>query len=59
VVDQEKKPEDPRGYSPEAHKEVNLIFGSLDSYEPKRKQNLSTQEVMVANPATSKYLRWS
>jgi hypothetical protein len=50
AVDQEKKPEDPKGDFPEAHKEVNYIFGGPDSYEPKRKQKLTTREVMVVEP---------
>jgi hypothetical protein len=28
-------------------------------YEPKRKQKLTTQEVLVVGPATPEYLRWS
>jgi hypothetical protein len=47
VADQEKKPEDPKGDFPEAHKEVNYIFGGPDSYEPKRKQKLTAREVMA------------
>jgi hypothetical protein len=34
-ADQEKKPDDLKGDFPEAHKEVNYIFGAPDSYEPK------------------------
>jgi hypothetical protein len=37
-VDHERKLKDPKGEFPEAHKEVNYIFGGPDSYEPKRKQ---------------------
>jgi hypothetical protein len=33
----EKKPEEPKGDFPEAHKEVNYIYSGSDSYEPKRK----------------------
>jgi hypothetical protein len=58
-ADQEKKPEDPKGNFPEAHNEVNYIFSGPDSYEPKRKQKLIAQEVLVVGPATPKYLRWS
>jgi hypothetical protein len=36
-VDQEKKPEDPKGDIPEAYKEVNYIYGEFDSYESRRK----------------------
>jgi hypothetical protein len=36
-VDQEKKPEEPNGDFSEAHKEVNYIYGGLDSYESRRK----------------------
>jgi hypothetical protein len=32
-ADQEKKPEEPKGNFPEAHKEVNYIYGGIDSYE--------------------------
>jgi hypothetical protein len=42
VADQEKKLEDPKGDFPEPHKGVNYIFGGPDSYEPKRKQKLTT-----------------
>jgi hypothetical protein len=50
LAGQEKKPEDPKGDS---------IFGGPDSYEPKRKQKLTTREVLAVSPATPKYLRWS
>jgi hypothetical protein len=56
--DQEKKPEDPKGDFPKAHKVVNYIFGGPNSYEPKRKQKLTTWEVMAVKPATPEYLRW-
>jgi hypothetical protein len=59
VVNQEKKPEHPKDDFPESHKEVNYIFGGPDSYEPKRKQKLTAWEVMVVNPTTPEYLRWS
>jgi hypothetical protein len=36
-IDQEKKPEDSNGDFPEAHKEVNYIYGGADSFEPRRK----------------------
>jgi hypothetical protein len=39
-VEQDKKPEDPKGDFPETHKEVNYIYGGPDSYEPKRKRSL-------------------
>jgi hypothetical protein len=51
-ADQEKKPKDPKGDFPKAHKEVNYIFGGPDSYEPRRKQKLVAREVMVVGPAT-------
>jgi hypothetical protein len=35
-VDQEKKPEDPKGDVPVALKEINYIFGGPDSYELRR-----------------------
>jgi hypothetical protein len=56
--DQEKKPKDPKGDFPKAHKVVNYIFGGPNSYEPKRKQKLTTWEVMAVKPATPEYLRW-
>jgi hypothetical protein len=59
MANQEKKPKDPNGDFPEAHKEVNYIFGGLDSYEPKRMQKLIAQEVVAVIPATPEYLRWS
>jgi hypothetical protein len=51
-VDQEMKPEDPKGDFPEAHKEVNYIYSGPDSYESQRKQKLTAREVMVVSPAT-------
>jgi hypothetical protein len=51
-ANQGKKPEDPKGDFLEVHKEVNYIFGGPDSYEPRRKQKLTVQEVMVVSPAT-------
>jgi hypothetical protein len=59
VADQEKKPKVPKGDFPEAHKEVNYIFGGPDSYESKRKQKLTAREVMAVEPAALQYLRWS
>jgi hypothetical protein len=58
-ADQEKKLEDPKDDFPEAHKEVNYIFGGPDSYEPKRKQKLTAREVLAVGPTTHEYLRWS
>jgi hypothetical protein len=48
----EKKPKDPKGDFPEAHKEVNYMFSDPDSYEPKRKQKLTAREVMAVKPTT-------
>jgi hypothetical protein len=45
-ANQEKKPEEPKGGFPEAPKEVNYIYGGPDSYESRRKQKLTTWEVM-------------
>jgi hypothetical protein len=59
MADHEKKPEDPKDDFPEVHKEVNYIFGVSDSYEPKRKQKLTAQEVLAVGPATPEYIRWS
>jgi hypothetical protein len=36
-ADQEKKPEEPKGDFPEAHTEVNYIYGGPDSYESRWK----------------------
>jgi hypothetical protein len=47
AVNQEKKPEDSKNDFPEASKEVNYIFGSPDSYEPKWNEKLTTWEVMA------------
>jgi hypothetical protein len=51
-VDHEKKPEDPKCYFPEAHKVVNYICSGPNSYETKRKQKLTTREVLAVSPAT-------
>jgi hypothetical protein len=59
VVDQEKKPKEPKGDFLEAHKEVNYIYGGPDSYESRRKQKPIAQEVMAVSPATPQYLKWS
>jgi hypothetical protein len=57
-TNQEKKPDDPKGDFPEAHKEVNYIYGGPDSYEPRMKQKLTAWEVMTVSPATPEYLMW-
>jgi hypothetical protein len=54
VADQEKKPENPKGNFPKAHKEVNYIFCGPDSYKTRRKQKLTPREVMAVNLATKK-----
>jgi hypothetical protein len=41
-ADQEEKPKEPKGDFPEAHKEVNYIYGGPNSYESRRKQKLTT-----------------
>jgi hypothetical protein len=51
------KSEDPNCDFHEAHKEVNYIYGGLDSYESRRKQKLTAREVMVVSPATPEYLK--
>jgi hypothetical protein len=56
LADQEKRPEDPKGDFTEAHKEVNYIFCGPDSYEPKRKQKVTAQEVMAVSLVTPEYL---
>jgi hypothetical protein len=53
LAEQEKKPEDPKGNFPKAHKEVNYIFSGPNSYEPKRKQKLI---VLAVDPTTSSTL---
>jgi hypothetical protein len=58
ISNQEKKPEHPIGYFPAAHKEVNYIYGSLESYESRRKQKLIAREVLTVSPATPEYLKW-
>jgi hypothetical protein len=50
--DPEKKPEDAKGDFPESHKEVNYICDTPDSYESRRKQKLTTWEVLSISPAT-------
>jgi hypothetical protein len=57
--DQEKKSDESKDNFPEAHKEVNYIYGGPDSYESRRKQKLTAQEVMAVSPATPMYLKWS
>jgi hypothetical protein len=42
MANQEKKPEEPKADFPKAHKEVNYIYGGLDSYESRRKPKLTT-----------------
>jgi hypothetical protein len=37
MTNQEKKPEDHKGDFPEAHKEVNYIYGGPESYKSMRK----------------------
>jgi hypothetical protein len=59
VVNQEKKPEEPKDDLPKAHKEVNYIYGGPNSYESRQKQKLTAQEVMAVLPATPVYLKWS
>jgi hypothetical protein len=58
-ADQEKKPEEPKGNFPKAHKEVNYIYGGPDFYESRWKQKLTAWEVMAVSPATPEYLKWS
>jgi hypothetical protein len=47
------------GDFPEAHMEVNYVFGGPDLYELKRKQKLIAHVVLVVRPTTPEYLRWS
>jgi hypothetical protein len=57
-ANQEKKPEDQNDDFPEAHKDVNYIYGGPDSYESRRRQKLTAWEVMAVSPATPEYLKW-
>jgi hypothetical protein len=57
-VDQEKKPKDPKGDFPDAHTEVNYIYGGPDSYEPRRKKKLTAPEVMTVSLATLEYMKY-
>jgi hypothetical protein len=56
-ANQEKKPKNPKGDFPKAHKEVNYIYGGPESYESRRKQKLIAWEVMAVSPATPEYLK--
>jgi hypothetical protein len=58
-ADQEKKPEESKGDFPEAHKEVNYIYGDPVSYESRRKQKLTARVVMTVSPTTPECLKWS
>jgi hypothetical protein len=58
-ADQGKKLKEPKGDILKAHKEVNYIYGGPDSYESRRKQKLTAQEVMAISPAIPEYLKWS
>jgi hypothetical protein len=40
-ANQEKKPEEPKGDFPEAHKEVKYIYGGPDSDDSRRKKKLT------------------
>jgi hypothetical protein len=48
--DQEKKPKEPNGDFPKAHKEVNYLYGGPDSYESRRKEKITAREVMTVSP---------
>jgi hypothetical protein len=58
-ADQEKKPKDPKGDFPEAHKEVNYIYGGPNYYESRRKQKLTAREVMAISLTAPEYLKWT
>jgi hypothetical protein len=47
AADQEKKPEHLKCDFLEAHKQVNYIYGGPETYESRRKQKHTTQEVMA------------
>jgi hypothetical protein len=54
-----KTTKEPKGDFPEAHKEVNYIYGGPNSYESWRKQKFTAWEVMAVSSPTPKYLKWS
>jgi hypothetical protein len=58
-VDQDKKLKESNCDFLEVHKEVIYMYGELDSYDSRRKQNHTTQEVMAVGSATLEYLKWS
>jgi hypothetical protein len=58
-ANQEKKSKEPKGDFPEAHKEVNYIYGDPDSYESQRKQKLTAREVMAVSPTTLENIKSS
>jgi hypothetical protein len=39
--------------------EINYMYGGPNSYESRRKQKLTTREVMAVSPTTPEYLKWS
>jgi hypothetical protein len=47
------------GNFPKAKKEVNYIYCGLESCVSRRKQKLTSREVMAVSPATPEYLKWS
>jgi hypothetical protein len=57
-ADQEKKPEEPKGSFPKAHKEVNYIYSGLNSFESRQKHKLTARKVMVVSLTTPEYLKW-
>jgi hypothetical protein len=57
-ANQEKKHEEPKGNFPEAHKDVNYIYGGPDFFESRRRQKLTVGEVMAVSSATPEYLMW-
>jgi hypothetical protein len=58
-TDQEKNPKEPKGNFPEAHNEVNYIYGGPNSDESRQKKKLTAWEVMAVSPTTPEYLKWS
>jgi hypothetical protein len=56
---QEKNPKEPKGDFPKSHKKDNCIYSSPNLYESRRKQKLTTREVMAVLPVTPEYLKWS
>jgi hypothetical protein len=58
ILNAVERPHRQKEYRPRLGK-FDYVFSGLDSYEPKRKQKLTAQEVLAIGPTTAEYLRWS